>query len=93
MKDIVEDVFKVFLHGANKHETIPDFEENIKHAVTHWKLSFGVALDQESGLPHKAHCIARLLLAILTSGSAEEMEYIAPIVGKYVGSIRIGESL
>jgi hypothetical protein len=65
----VEDVVKVFTHGAVKYsddnwkkiDNIPDryFSAGMRH-INSWKT--GSKNDEESGLPHLAHAICCLLM-------------------------------
>jgi hypothetical protein len=73
----VKQVIAVFDHGAAKRAADPKlprgnsrFTEHVDHARRHWhERRFGwddgrCGVEDESGLDHRAHVIARLLLAI-----------------------------
>jgi len=64
--DVVADVVKVISHGAKKHspdgwKALPkdiDFDHLMEH-LSEWKS--GKNIEDESGLPHLAHAITRLM--------------------------------
>ena len=59
-------VLRVFEHGEKKHgDNVQAYPVQIRHANKHRvESNAGTTPEHESGLPHEAHTIARLILAI-----------------------------
>lgn len=59
-----DEIEKVFRHGAGKHPNTAETYTHLLHAMAHFEKSCSQAKENESGLNHHAHAIARCVLAI-----------------------------